>query len=358
MKNFLHGKPCHNDFDDWHALLSASIITADQLAGYLPVDRDEISNVTARYPMRINPYYLSLIRKAGDPIWKQAVPNPMEIKDRVYTDDPLCEELQSPVPNLIHRYPDRVVFQVSTRCSMYCRFCMRKRKVGDPFVVTDETVSQGIEYLQKHPTIRDVLLSGGDPLLLEDEDLEQILARLRAIPHIEIVRIHTRVPCTLPQRVTTNLARILRKFNPIYINTHFNHPAEITREAATACGNLADAGIPLGCQSVLLKGVNDAPPVMKRLMQKLMQIRVRPYYIHQTDLVRGTGHFRTSIKDGLEIMRCLRGYTSGLCVPHYMIDLPGGGGKVPLLPEYVKGEEEGKLIVENYDGKRFEYPLE
>jgi lysine 2,3-aminomutase len=346
------------NFQDWHEILSAGITTADQLAEYFDVNPGKVESVIARYPMWINPYYLSLIKKPGDPIWKQAVPDLTEITDDFGMEDPLSEEHQSPVPNLIHRYPDRVVFMVSNRCAVYCRHCMRKRKVGAPFVVTDDTIGQGIAYISKNPSIRDVLVSGGDPLLLEDKAVNAILKELRAIPHVEIIRIHTRVPCTLPQRVTEHLAGILRKFHPLFINIHFNHPDEITFEAAAACAILADAGIPLGCQTVLLKGVNDDPAVMTLLMQKLLKIRVRPYYIHHADLVKGTGHFRTSIQTGLNIMKRLRGYTSGMCVPQYMIDLPGGGGKIPLLPAYVKASADGKLKVENYKGEIFEYPIE
>lgn len=357
MRKSLNTEPKKKSFLDWHEILLNSVVTANQLSKYLPVETIKIQNVIKRYPMRINPYYLSLIRKKGDPIWKQAVPDQSEIGDGHLMDDPLSEEIQSPVPNLTHRYPDRVLFLISNQCAMYCRYCMRKRKVGNPFVVNEDTINKGIEYIQKHSTIRDVLVSGGDPLLLEDDDLKRILTRLRAIPHVEIIRIHTRVPCTLPQRITKNLAKILTCLHPIFINTHFNHPDEITFEAAKACAMIADAGIPLGCQTVLLKGVNDCPSVMKLLMQKLLKIRVKPYYIHHADLVKGTGHFRTSIKEGLKIMKALRGYTSGLCVPYYVIDLPGGGGKVPLLPEYIKGEDNGKLIVENYNGEIFEYPI-
>jgi lysine 2,3-aminomutase len=233
---------------------------------------------------------------------------------------------------------------------------MRKRKVGRPFTVTDSTINSGIDYIRENNTIREVIISGGDPLLLEDNAINRILNDLRSIKHIEILRIHTRVPCTLPQRITKNLAAILRQYHPLFINTHFNHPDEITNEAALACATLADAGIPLGSQTVLLKGVNDNPSVMQTLMKKLLTIRVRPYYIHHPDVVRGTAHFRTTIKDGLGIMRSLYGHASGLCVPQYMIDLPGGGGKVPLCPEYVEDFSDEKLKIENYRGEIFNYP--
>ncbi|MCP4107103.1 MAG: KamA family radical SAM protein [Desulfobacteraceae bacterium] len=316
-----------------------------------------LKQVIERYPMRINPYYLSLIRSPGDPIWKQAVPDIAEMNDPYGTDDPLSEEKQSPVPNLIHRYPDRVVFLVSAQCAVFCRYCMRKRKVGSAFAVTDKTIRAGLDYIQNNTKIRDVILSGGDPLLLDDDLLYDILKKIRSMSHVQIIRIHTRVPCTLPHRVTSDLADILKKFHPLYINTHFNHPCEITPESTAACNILADAGIPLGCQTVLLKGVNDNPEIMKRLMHQLLMIRVKPYYIHQLDLAHGTSHFRTSPETGLDIMNNLRGHTSGMCVPHFMIDLPGGGGKIPLVPEHVTERKQDKWIIKNYEGKIYEYSI-
>jgi len=335
----------YNKYSDWHDLLSDSISTAENLAKRLPVDISGIKKVTECYPMRINPYYLSLIKNKEDHIRKQAVPDLNEMEDKSGFDDPLCEEQQSPVPNLTHRYPDRVLFMVSNQCAMYCRFCMRKRKVGHPLTVTDSTINSGISYIRGNKTIREVVISGGDPLLLEDDAINRILKDLRSIRHIEILRLHTRVPCTLPQRITKNLADILRQYHPVFVNTHFNHPDEITNEAALACTVLADAGVPLGCQTVLLKGVNDNPSVMQTLMKKLLTIRVRPYYIHHPDVVRGTSHFRTTIKEGLGIMKSLHGHNSDLCVPQYMIDLPGGGGKVPLLPEYIREVSDDKLKI-------------
>ena len=346
----------YNKYSDWHDLLSNSINTAEALAKHLPVDIGGITKVTEFYPMRINPYYLSLMINKGDHIRKQAVPDMREIEDISGSDDPLCEEMQSPVPNLTHRYPDRVLFMVSNQCAMYCRFCMRKRKVGRPFTVTDSTINSGIDYIRKNNTIREVIISGGDPLLLEDDVINRILKDLRSVRHIEILRIHTRVPGILPRRITKNLAAILRQYHPLFINTHFNHPDEITNQAALACATLADAGIPLGCQTVLLKGVNDNPSVMQTLMKKLLTIRVRPYYIHHPDVVRGTSHFRITIKEGLGIMRSLHGYASGLCIPHYVIDLPGGGGKIPLLPEYIREVSDENLKAENYRGEIFNYP--
>jgi lysine 2,3-aminomutase len=342
--------------ENWQRILRSSITTARELARVLPVAEREIEDVISRYPMRINPYYLGLIGAKGLPIWKQAVPSRLELEDNICLEDPLNEERQSPVPNLVHRYPDRVLFLVSNQCAMYCRFCTRKRKVGHPFLVSEETISQGLAYIEATPAVRDVLLSGGDPLLLSDERLEDILVRVKSIPHVEVVRIGSRVPCTLPQRVTRRLAALLRKFAPLYVNIHFNHPDEVTSEAALACGRLADAGIPLGCQTVLLRGVNDSAPVMKSLMQRLLAIRVRPYYLYQADLTLGTNHFRTAVAEGLAIMEELRGHTSGLCVPQFIIDSPGGGGKIPVLPNYVVKETEDGLILRNYENRFLMYP--
>ena len=305
--------------------------------------------------MRINSYYLSLIREPGDPLWLQAVPSLEENTDQVCMEDPLDEENLSPVPNLIHKYPDRVLFLVHSQCAMYCRFCTRKRKVGTAgMVISQETIQAGLRYLQETPAIKDVLISGGDPLLLEDEALEEILAALRRIKHIEIIRIGTRVPCTLPMRVTKKLCTMLRRYHPLYINTHFNHPDEITELAARACGRLADVGIPLGCQTVLLRKVNDDPLVIQRLMRSLLKIRVKPYYLFQGDLTKGTDHFRTPVKKGMEIMRSLIGHTSGMAVPFFALDAPGGGGKIPLMPDYVKkhGEE---MVFTNYCGTICKY---
>ena len=342
----------------WQQLAANALTTAEQLARYFPIDREAMQKVIDCYPLRINPYYLSLITMPDDPLWKQVVPDERELLDTMGMEDPLAEEHYSPIPNITHRYPDRVLFLVSNQCAVHCRFCTRKRKIGKQFIVTEKTISEGIAYIRFHREVRDVLISGGDPLLLADEQLAGILASVRAIPHVEIIRIGTRVPCVLPQRVTKRLVKTLRQFHPLYINTHFNHPAEITPEAAGACALVSDAGIPLGCQTVLLHGVNDDPFVMQQLMQKLLTIRVKPYYIHQMDLARGTGHFRTALATGLSIMQALRGHTSGMCVPHFVIDLPGGGGKIPLLPEYVVGEENGTLLVKNFQGKVFSYPLE
>lgn len=335
----------------WQNILQKSITRAEDIpARFGPYDNG-IAQAAGVYPMRINPYYLGLIREKDDPIWKQAVPSIDELRDQVCFEDPLNEENLSPVPNLIHKYPDRVLFLVTSQCAMYCRFCTRKRKVGtERMLITRETISAGVDYISKHPEIRDVLISGGDPLLLADERLDEILSAVRAIPSVEIIRIGTRVPCTLPMRVTLKLARLLKKFHPLYLNTHFNHPVEITPEAAQACSRLADAGIPLSCQTVLLRGINDDPHTMRELMHRLLRIRVRPYYLFQGDMTRGTNHFRTSIATGKEIMKSLIGYTSGLAVPTYAVDAPGGGGKIPLLPDYVTADGD-RLVFANYQGK-------
>ncbi|MBW2179780.1 MAG: KamA family radical SAM protein [Deltaproteobacteria bacterium] len=344
---------------DWHDMLSASITTAGEIAKHLPVDPSHIRNVISRYPMRINPYYLSLIKSSKSKeggLFKQVVPDIQEISNDNLVSDPLYEEIQSPVPNLIHRYPNRILFMVSNHCPVYCRFCMRKRKVGNPFAVTQKTINDGIAYIKQNRSIHEVIVSGGDPLLLEDEELNSIMDQLRSVKHIEIIRIHTRVPCALPQRITPALAKMLSRHHPVFMNIHFNHPDEITTESSTACAILADAGIPLGSQTVLLKGINNDPAIIKKLMLGLLKIRVKPYYLHHPDPVRGTRHFRTPIKEGLDILKKLRGHTSGLCVPSYMIDLPEGGGKVPLLPEYKKDFLENSLTIENYQGKVFDYP--
>lgn len=339
-------------------LFSESIVTPEALAEIFAIDQKTIMRVSRKYPMRINPYFLSLIRKADDPLGKQVIPSIAELDQEVFlTPDPLWEEPQSPVANLIHRYPDRVVFMVSNQCAIYCRHCMRKRRLGQEKQVSESDISDGIAYIRSTPAVRDVILSGGDPLMLSNERLEKILSQVRQIPHVEIIRIHTRIPCALPQRVDKALAAMLKRFHPLYVNIQFNHSDEITPQSEDACAALADAGIPLGSQTVLLKGVNDDPKVMMTLMQRLLAIRVRPYYLHHADAVESTRHFRTSIETGLNIMRHLRGRISGIGVPQYMIDLPGGGGKIPLLPEYVLKAGPYELKIRNFEGQIFIYPL-
>ncbi len=341
----------------WQRALARSIISSDELAARFGIDPEPLRTVAERYPFRITPHYLLLIREPGDPIWRQCVPDPLELSDEESLPDPLCEEGLSPVPGLIHRYPDRAVWLVSNACAVYCRFCMRKRQVGCGPISAISSRDEALRYIAETPAIRDIILSGGDPLLLPDDELADLLAALRCIPHLEIIRIGTRVPVTLPERVTKNLCSLLKRFHPLYVNTHFNHPREITPESSAACFMMADAGIQLGNQTVLLKGVNDDPLVMKELMTGLLRIRVRPYYIHQMDLVRGTRHFRTPVNRGLEIMGALRGHISGLATPYYVIDLPGGKGKVPLLPEDTRREGD-RLRLRNYLGEEIEYTEE
>ena len=339
--------------ETWEKSLAQSVTSPEELSGLFRIETKALSGVAARYPMRITPYYLGLIDEPGDAIWRQCVPDPAELEDHSQSPDPLDEERLSPVPGLIHRYPDRVVWIVSSACAVYCRFCMRKRGVGCPGMVPAPQ-DESIAYIASRPEIRDVVLSGGDPLLLTDDRLDAILTALHKIPHVEIVRIGTRVPVTLPERVTPKLVRMLKRHHPLYVNTHFNHPREITAHSAKACAMLADAGIPLGNQTVLLQGVNDDPLVMRTLMQRLLTIRVRPYYIHQMDLVKGTAHFRTRVAQGVAVMEALRGHTSGLATPHYMIDLPGGKGKVEI-PSGRVARNGGNLLVTNYLGEEIEY---
>lgn len=343
---------------NWRDILKGSIVSAETINAVFKTNTNDIEKVIKEYPMRINPYFFSLIKSKDDPLWKQAIPSIDELYDKSNPRDPLAEEKQSPLPAIIHRYPDRVIFLVSNKCAMYCRHCMRKRKVGDDlmhFQTNGKAIEKGINYIRNNKEISDVILSGGDPLLLETDELDYILNKIYKIPHVDIIRIHTRIPCTLPQRITQNLVSVLKKYPPLYLNTHFNHPDEITKEASKACSLLADAGIVLGCQSVLLKGINDSSDIIISLMKKLLKNRVRPYYLHHPDQVKGTEHFRPSVKKGLQIMADLRGFNSGLCVPQYMIDLPGGGGKVPLLPDYIKEISDNKIVGVNYAGKAFEY---
>ena len=343
--------------EDWKQILKQSITRPEQVWNKFKVDVQSMKAVVSRYPMKISPYYFGLIEEVNDPIWKQCIPSPMELDDSNGLDDPLNEEIQRPVYGLVHRYPDRVLMCISNKCSTYCRFCTRKRKVGnsDVYYSHDKLLAQH-HYVKNTSCIRDVLLSGGDPLVLSDEQIEFVLKKLRAIPHVEILRIGSRVPCTLPQRITPKLCNKLQKYHPLYVNIHFNHPREITEESMRACGLLADAGIPLGSQSVLLKGVNDDPPVMKSLVQKLLAIRVRPYYIFQMDTVKGTSHFRTRVETGINIIDALIGHTSGLAVPRYIIDSPGGGGKIPIQPNYIQTIDADTVLLKNYEGKTFQYP--
>ena len=318
-------------------------------------ERRAFVKTTKKFPLCITPYYASLIKQKNyryDPIFKQAFPNPAELKiDKYEMKDPLHEDKDSPTKGITHRYPDRVLFLVSNRCAMYCRHCTRKRKVGDPdYVPSREQIQKGIDYIQSHSEIRDVLLSGGDPLMLPDNYLDWILTELNNIPHVQVIRIGSRVPVVLPYRITDELVQMLKKHHPLWLNTHFNHPKELTFSSREALRKLADAGIPLGNQTVLLAGVNDCPQIMKTLNQKLVENRVRPYYLFQCDLSEGLAHFRTSIGKGIEIMENLIGHTSGFAIPRYVVDAPGGGGKIPVMPNYIISWSTNKVILRNYEG--------
>ncbi|PYP41558.1 MAG: lysine 2,3-aminomutase [Gemmatimonadetes bacterium] len=346
----------------WQELLrQRSITSIEALAErfgeehFPPAHRERLRRAIDNFEFRISPPMVDLIKSPDDPIWRQYVPTIQELEVVDGMVDSLEEDRDSPVPNITHRYPDRALFLVSPVCASYCRFCTRRRKVGDPEKIPMSQFESAFGYLEAHSEIRDVIMSGGDPLMLSDRRLEVILARLRSIKHIEIIRIGSRVPCHLPERITPELCDTLRKFHPLFINTHFNHPDELTPAAVAGLGMLADAGIPLGCQTVLLKGINDTPEVMVRLMQRLLMARVRPYYIYMADQVAGAEHFRTTVETGLKIMKALRGWTSGLANPHFVIDAPGGGGKVPLLPEYVESFSEDEVVFRNFRGERYVY---
>lgn len=306
-------------------------VSLAELAHRFNLDVTKLEQVAALYPYRISRYYADLITAPHDPIWQQCVPSLEELDDRDQAADPLDEERLSPVPGLIHRYPDRGVLIVSNCCATYCRFCMRKRQVG--CVGSETNLSAALDYIAATPSLRDILLSGGDPLMLPDEQLHNILADLRKIPHLEIIRIGSRMPVTSPSRITPQLCKMLAEHHPLYLNTHFNHPMELTTAAAKACKLLVDAGIVLGNQTVLLKGINNDSAVLKELLTGLLRFRIRPYYLHQMDLVRGTAHFRTPLEQGRQLIASLRGTVSGLAIPHFVVDLPGGKGKVPILSD-------------------------
>ncbi|MEA3295184.1 MAG: lysine 2,3-aminomutase [Euryarchaeota archaeon] len=322
---------------------------------YPEEEKLKLKETLNKFPLSITPYYLSLIdvnNYTNDPIFLQSFPSSDELIIEDYDlNDPLAEDKDSPVSHLTHRYPDRVLLHVSNVCSMYCRHCTRKRKVGDVGSIPEKNVlMMGIEYIRTHPEVRDVLLSGGDPLMLSDEYLEWILSEIRAIPHVQIIRIGTRTPVVLPYRITEDIVKMLSKFHPLYINTHFNHPREMTTSAKKALELLANAGIPLGNQTVLLAGVNDCPSIIKELCHKLLQNRVRPYYLFQCDLSEGLSHFRTPVGKGIEIIESLIGHTSGLAIPTYVIDAPGGGGKIPVMPNYLISWSTNKVVLRNYEG--------
>ena len=346
----------HNaGMETWQKAIQESITRPQDLPEHLRPskgDNTALAEVIANFPMRINSWYLAKIKEIDDPLWKQAVPNVRELAESPCLEDPLQEERLSPVPCLVHKFPNRVLFLVSSQCAMYCRFCTRKRKVGHPeMVVNQNELDAAFRYIESHREIRDVLISGGDPLLLSDDRLDDILARLSRIDHVKMIRIGSRTPSTLPLRITGRLVEVLKKYHPLYINTHFNHPAEITPEAAEACARLADAGIPLGCQTVLLRGINDSTETIASLMHSLLEMRVRPYYLFQGDITRGTDHFRTSIDTGLSIMHNLSQRLSGMAVPAFTFDLPDGSGKIALTPDAIVKREGSVLFLRNNFGK-------
>ena len=350
-------------WNDWQWQMRNSIKSLDQLKGKIELTREEHAGVllaNTKLAMGITPYFFNLIDPFDPdcPIRRQMVPR---IEEMTYAPedmaDPCGEDHDMPVPGLVHRYPDRVLFLVTDRCASYCRYCTRSRVVsgvGEQELELD--FDRAIDYLQKHTEVRDVLLSGGDALLLSDSRLRNLLSRLRAIEHIEFLRIGSRVPIFLPQRITPELSAMLKEFHPLWMSVHVNHPKELTVEVREALGRLSDAGVPLGNQSVLLKGVNDDPAVMKTLVQKLLRCRVRPYYLYQCDLIQGSSHLRTSVAKGVEIIESLRGHTSGYAIPQYVIDGPGGGGKIPVNPSYVVAQTPDRIVLRNYKGDIYEYP--
>ena len=346
-----------NQIPEWKQLMRDSLRRGSDLDALTPEEQADVDRVRRLYPFFSNSYYTGLIQEKDDPIWKQVVPSARELDEPdLYTSDALEEDGDdSPVKHLTHRYPDRVLFTVTYTCAIYCRFCTRKRKVGKNPVPPWHEMEAVFAYLRQHTEVRDVLLSGGDPLLLADDQLDRILTELRAIPHIKILRIGTKLPCVLPQRITPELAAMLKKHHPLYINTHFNHPRELTPESARACNLLADAGIPLGCQTVLMKGINDDLETMKELMLGLLDMRVKPYYLYQADLVTGTSHFRTDVQTGIDIINGLQGHITGFAVPTYVIDAPGGGGKMAVPNRLIELNDQ-HAVLENYEGNTFKYP--
>ncbi len=347
-----------NEWNDWHWQLSNRATTIDDLVKYgIKLNEHEtkcLKSTLNHLRMAITPYYLSLIDidDPFDPIRKQSIPTEEELYFADYEDaDPLAEDEYSPCKGLTHRYPDRVLFLVTDQCSMYCRHCTRRRFAGNcDCGVPIAQIKEGIEYIKNHQEVRDVLISGGDPLMLEDDVLEWIFSELSKIDHVEVLRFGTRVPCVCPQRITPELCNMLKKYHPIWCNVQFNHPRELTPDAVKACEMLADAGIPLGNQSVLLAGINDCVYVMKELVNSLVKARIRPYYIYNCDPSLGLSHFRTPVSKGIEIMEALRGHTSGFCVPTFVVDAPGGGGKIPILPNYLISQTPRKVVLRNFEG--------
>ncbi|PLX83555.1 MAG: lysine 2,3-aminomutase [Desulfuromonas sp.] len=349
-----------SNWKNWRWQLQHSIQKIETLERLLDIrfaadEREQLKATLEKFPLSITPYYLSLVDRDdyhNDPVFRQACPSPAELEvDRCDMADPLSEDQDSPVAGVTHRYPDRVLFQVSNVCSMYCRHCTRKRKVGDiDSIPGRDAIRAGLDYIRSNPAVRDVLLSGGDPLMLSDAYLDWILGELRQIEHVQIIRIGSRMPVVLPYRITDELVTMLKRHNPVWLNTHFNHPREITASSREALRKLADGGIPLGNQTVLLAGINDCPRIMKSLVHRLVENRVRPYYLYQCDLSEGLSHFRTPVGKGIEIMESLIGHTSGFSVPTYVIDAPGGGGKIPLNPNYLISLSTNKVVLRNYEG--------
>jgi len=344
-----------DDWQNWQWQMAHRIHTVSELSRYVKLDLREINGITQaakEFKWNITPYYASLMdpEDPNCPIRKQAIPDIRELDDCEGEMDPLAEDKKSPTKGLIHCYPDRVAFCVAVECAMYCRHCVRKRIVGKPQeTMSWKDIENGIEYIRCNPEIRDVLITGGDPLTYSDEFIDKLLSRIRAIDHVEIIRIGTRVLCTMPQRITPKLCEIIAKYHPVFINTQFNHPKELTEEAAEACDRLLRAGVPLGNQSVLLKGINDDPDVQLRLVRGLLKMRVRPYYLYQCEVLKGTAHFRTSLEDGLNIISHLQGWTSGLAVPRFVIDTPIG--KIPIEPNNIVERDDHSVVLRNYQGK-------
>ena len=344
-----------SQWNDWRWQISHRLSTLEDFARVLHLTPEEKTGLmAAEFRVGVTPYFASLMdaEDPNCPIRRQVVPTDREIVPyEAGMVDSLGEDAHSPVPGLVHRYPDRVLMLVTTQCASYCRYCTRSRIVGDPHAqFSSRDYEEQLAYIASTPQIRDVLLSGGDPLILPQHVLERLLIRLRSIPHVEVIRIGTRVPVFLPQRITDDLVSMLRRYHPLWMNIHFNHPKEITPEVEIALAKLADAGIPLGSQTVLLAGINDCPNIILALVHKLVRNRVRPYYLYQCDLVQGAGHFRTPVSKGIEIMEALRGHTSGFAIPTYVIDAPGGGGKVPIMPNYLISMSESKVVIRNYEG--------
>ena len=356
-RNIFFPEVSDEQWNDWKWQVKNRIETVEELKKHIKLTEEEevgIRESLKTLRMAITPYYLSLIDTDDphDPIRKQSIPTINELY--ISPDDlqdPLHEDSDSPVPGLTHRYPDRVLFLITDMCAMYCRHCTRRRFAGQrDAALPTERIDKAIDYIARTPQVRDVLLSGGDALLMSNDKLEYILKKLRDIPHVEIIRIGTRTPVVMPQRITDDLVNMIKKYHPVWVNTHFNHPNEITPESTEACGRLADAGIPLGNQSVLLRGINDCSHVMKKLVTGLVKIRVRPYYIYICDQSMGISHFRTPVSKGIEIIENLRGHVSGYAVPTFVVDAPGGGGKIPIMPTYLISQSPGRVVVRNYEG--------